>query len=336
MPLPTVALGPRLDVVKIGYGAMSLAGAYGRISDAEAQALLGGLIDEGVDFIDTANIYGDGRSEELISGLLRTRRDEVTLASKVGIVPGGGVGQRGISGDPAYIRDQLEGSLRRLGTDHLDLYYQHRIDPDIPIEETVGAFAELVQEGKILHVGLSEATAEEIRRAHAVHPIAAVQSEWSVFSRDVEEYVVPTLVELGIGFVSYASVGRGMFGTGFDPANIGEDDVRTRFPRFFPENLPHNVELARTVTEVAARHDAAPEQVALAWLFAQGERLGVELATIPGTRTVEHLRRNLGALDLELTAADLAELDALAERVHGSRTTNPIQVSGGREGLIAV
>ena len=331
---PLVSLGSQLRVTRIGYGAMSLAGAYGEIDDAAAVELLGSLIGEGVTFIDTANVYGAGRSEELVGRFLKDHRDEVTVATKVGIVAGGGVGLRGIRGDRAYIHEQVEHSLRRLGTDRIDLYYQHRIDPDVPIEETVGALAELVQAGKVLNIGLSEATGEELRRAHAVHPIAAVQSEWSLLSRDVEAHVVPVAAELGIGFVSYASVGRGLFGTGFDPAGLAPTDGRHRFPRFFPENLPANVELARDVATVARRHGVSTEEVALAWLFAKGEEFGVQLNTIPGTRSLAHLRSNLHSLELVLTPADIAELDALADRVRGARSPAPHQVSGGREGLI--
>ncbi|GAA3676045.1 aldo/keto reductase [Arthrobacter ginkgonis] len=329
-----VGLGTQLRVPKIGYGAMSLAGAYGGIDDASALELLNALIGEGVTFIDTANVYGDGRSEELVGRFLKAHRDEVTVATKVGIVAGGGVGQRGIRGDREYIHEQVEHSLRRLGTDRIDLYYQHRIDPDVPIEETVGALAELVQAGKVLNIGLSEATGEELRRAHAVHPIAAVQSEWSVLSRDVEAHVVPVAAELGIGFVSYASVGRGLFGTGFDPAALAAGDGRHRFPRFFPENLQANIELAKEVAEVAGRHGVSTEEVALAWLFAKGEEFGVQLNTIPGTRTLAHLRSNLRSLELVLTPADIARLDTLADRVRGARSPAPHQVSGGREGLI--
>jgi aryl-alcohol dehydrogenase-like predicted oxidoreductase len=329
-----ISLGSQLRVPKIGYGAMSLAGAYGRIDDAAALELLEALIGEGVTFIDTANVYGEGRSEELVGRFLKAHRDEVTVATKVGIVAGGGVGRRGIRGDREYIHEQVEHSLRRLGTDRIDLYYQHRIDPEVPVEETVGALAELVQAGKVLNVGLSEATGEELRRAHAVHPIAAVQSEWSLLSRDVEAHVVPTAAELGIGFVSYASVGRGLFGTGFDPAALAPQDGRHRFPRFFPENLPANIELAGDVAEVARRHGASTEEVALAWLFAKGEEFGVQLNTIPGTRSLAHLRSNLRSLELVLTAADIARLDTLADRVRGARSPAPHQVSGGREGLI--
>lgn len=336
MALPTVSLGPDLNVVKIGYGAMSLAGAYGQIGETDAVDLLHAVLAEGVTFIDTANVYGDGRSEELVGQLLKGHRDEITLATKVGIVKGEGVGRRRIRGDREHIREQVEHSLRRLGTDRIDLYYQHRIDPDVPVEETVGAFAELIQEGKILSIGLSEPTGEELRRAHAVHPIAAVQSEWSVFSRDVERYVVPAAAELNVGFVSYASVGRGIFGTGFDPRALAADDNRGRFPRFFPENLPHNLLLTRRIARVAQRHGVSTEEVALAWLFAKGESYGVQVNTIPGTRSIEHLRSNLRSLDLRLDDPDIAELDALAAEVQGVRSPNPGQVSGGREGLIPV
>lgn len=336
MAQPEVKLGENLSVVKIGYGAMSLAGAYGEIDDDAAAKLLDAVLDEGVNFIDTANVYGDGRSEELVGRFLQKHRDEVVLATKVGIVKGQGVGQRGIRGDREYIREQVEKSLQRLGTDRIDLYYQHRIDPNVPVEETVGAFAELVEEGKILNIGLSEATGEELRRAQATHPIAAVQSEWSIFSRDVEQYVVPAVAELGIGFVSYASVGRGLFGSGFNPRVSAEGDSRGRFPRFNEENLSHNLGLVETISAVAQKYGVKTEQVAISWLFAKGDRFGVQINTIPGTRSVDHLRSNLGSLELQLEQEDIALLDTLAEQVKGSRSPSPGQVSGGREGLIPV
>lgn len=329
-----IALGQNLSVDAIGYGAMSIGNAYGHIDEEDALTLLHDIVDTGITFFDTANIYGDGRSEELIGRFLRDRRDDVVLATKVGIVRGGGVGQRGIRGDRAYIREQLELSLRRLGTDHVDLYYQHRVDPEIPIEDTVGAFAELVEEGKILNVGLSEATGEEIRRAHAVHPIAAVQSEWSLFSRDVEVHVIPACVELGVGFVSFASVGRGMLASGFDPTAIGEGDVRRNFPRFDSGTLTANLKLVAEIDPIAERHGVPREAIALAWLFERAAELGLDHTTIPGTRFLDHLRSNLLAFDVTLEADDRTVLDGLADRVHGARTRDPRWVSGGREGLL--
>ncbi|MCW4384962.1 aldo/keto reductase [Salinibacterium sp. SYSU T00001] len=322
----------RLDPV--GYGAMSLGGAYGPIDEASAQHLLAAVLDAGVSHIDTANIYGDGSSEEIIGRFLRGRdREQVFLASKTGLSMGAGVGSRTISGRRETILANIDDSLRRLGTDHLDLYYQHRVDPEVPIEDTVGAFAELVQAGKVRHIGLSEATGEELRRAHAVHPIAAVQSEWSIVSRDIEVHVVPTAVELGIAVVPYSSVSRGLLTDSFD-ADAAAHDMRKAFPRFHPENLPANIALAREVRSVARRLGRATEEVAIAWLLAKGRSFGATVSVIPGTRSPEHLASNLRAATLELGPDDLATLDSISARVRGARSGSPQWVSGGREGLL--
>lgn len=331
----TNTLKPRLEVGPLGYGAMSLSSAYGEIDDDAALAVLAAAVDSGITFIDTANIYGDGRSESIIGRFIAARgREGITLASKTGITRGAGVGGRGIRGDGEYIREQVELSLQRLGTDHLDLYYQHRIDPQVPVEDTVGALAELVQQGKVRQIGLSEATGDELRRADAVHPIAAIQSEWSLFSRDVEVHVIPAAAQLGITFVAFSPLSRALLTDGFDPAAIGEGDIRRAFPRFSAENLPANVGLAREVTEVARRHDARTEEVALAWIEAKGRQLGVHASSIPGTRSIEHLRRNALSARVQLTDDDIRLLDTLAARVLGARAADPQWVSGGREGLI--
>ncbi|WP_403023661.1 aldo/keto reductase [Salinibacterium sp. GXW1014] len=327
-------MSPALHLNPVGYGAMSLGGSYGPIDEASAQRLLAAVVDAGVRHLDTANIYGDGSSEEIIGRFLHGRpRDAVFLASKTGLSMGAGVGTRSISGRPETIRANIDESLSRLGVDHLDLYYQHRIDPGVPVEETVGAFAELVAAGKIHHIGLSEATGDELRRAHAVHPIAAVQSEWSILSRDVEVHVVPTAAELGITVVPYSPVSRGLLTDAFD-ADVAAHDMRKAFPRFRPENLPHNRALAEEVRAVARRLGAATEQVAIAWLLAKAREFGASVSVIPGTRSIEHLRSNLGAGSLELSADDLAVLDGIAARVAGARTATPSWVSGGREGLL--
>ncbi|WP_240792302.1 MULTISPECIES: aldo/keto reductase [unclassified Salinibacterium] len=323
-----------IDLDPVGYGAMSLGGSYGAIDEASAQRLLASVVESGVRHLDTANIYGDGASEESIGRFLRgRRRDEVFLASKTGLSMGAGVGTRSISGRPETIRANIDDSLRRLGVEHLDLYYQHRIDPEVPVEETVGAFAELVKAGKIRHVGLSEATGDELRRAHAVHPIAAVQSEWSILSRDVEVHVVPTAAELGIAVVPYSPVSRGLLTDGFD-ADAAAHDMRQAFPRFRPGNLPRNQAVAEEVRVVARRVGAATEQVAIAWLLAKARGFGASVSVIPGTRSIEHLRSNLGATEVELAGDDMAALETIAERVAGARTATPSWVSGGREGLL--
>ncbi|MBY0688083.1 aldo/keto reductase [Microbacterium marinilacus] len=310
---------------------MSLSDVYGPVGDDEALRTLTHAVDSGVTFVDTANIYGRGRSEEIISRLLRTRRDEVQLASKFGILAGGGIGRRGIRGDRAYVREQIELSLARLGTDRLDLYYQHRVDPEVPIEDTVGALSELVAEGKILHIGLSEATGDELRRAARVHPIAAVQTEWSIISRDVEAHVVPAARELGIGFVPYSPLGRQWLTGLFDPDALTESEGRPRFPRFAPDALAANRPVLDEVLRVAAEAGVSAAQVSLAWLYDKGRALGLPVVPIPGTRSPARVAENLAAVDVELSADHVARLDALAARVAGHRSFEPTWVSSGRE-----
>ena len=330
--VPTVALGDGLVVSAQGYGGMSLTDVYGPVTDDDALRTLTHAVDSGATFVDTANIYGGGRSETIIARLLRTRREEVQLASKFGIVAAGGIGKREINGRPEYVREQIDGSLRRLGTDHLDLYYQHRPDPKVPIEETVGAMSELVTAGKVLHLGLSEATGQEVRRANAVHPIAAVQSEWSIVSRDVERFVIPTLVELGIGFVPYSPVSRALLTGAFDAEAMRPDDGRHSFPRFAPDAVAANAPLVDELREIAQQMRATPAQVALAWLYAHADRSGLAISPIPGTRFVDRVTENLGALDVTLPDEALAALDTFAARVTGGRSFNPSWVSEGREG----
>lgn len=331
---PSVQLGPDLTADALGYGAMSIAGTYGNIGEAESLRLLEDVRERGVTFIDTANLYGNGLSEQILGTFLAGRREEFTIATKVGIVPGGGVGKRTARGDAAYIKEQIDLSLQRLGTDYVDLYYLHRVDPNVPVEESAGALGELVQAGKVRTIGLSEATAEEIRRAHAVHPLAAVQSEWSVFARDVERYVLPTLAELGIGFVAYSPVGRGLLTDRFSPDQIGEGDTRLAFPWFTAENLPHNDALAGRLREQAARLGVPAAALSLAWLYAKAGSLGVALSTIPGTRYTDHFDELLTGLTAELDAEASSVLDGLAAEVRGDRSFDPCWVSGGREGLI--
>ena len=326
-----IELGDGLRVSRQGYGAMSLSDVYGPVTDDQALRTLTHAVDSGVTFIDTANLYGLGRSETIISRLVATRRDEVQLASKFGIVPGGGIGKRSVRGDRAYLREQIELSLGRLGTDHLDLYYQHRVDPNVPIEDTVGALAELVQEGKILHIGLSEATGAEIRRAHAVHPVAAVQTEWSIISRDVEAHVLPAVKDLGIGFVPYSPLSRQWLTGAYDPTTITESDGRPKFPRFAPDNLAANQPVLDEVISVAAEAGVTPAQLSLAWLHEKGRALGIPVVPIPGTRSPERVDENVAALGVALSSEHVARLDALAARVQGGRSFDPTWVSQGRE-----
>lgn len=317
-----IRLGDDLTVSALGYGAMSLSDVYGPVDDETALATLTHAVDRGLTFVDTANIYGAGRSERIISRLVATRRDDITLATKFGI-DGGRIGQRGIRGDAAYVHEQIDASLQRLGTDHVDLYYQHRVDPNVPIEETVGAMAELVAAGKVRHLGLSEATADEIRRAHAVHPIAAVQTEWSVVSRDVELSVVPTVAELGIGFVPYSPLSRAWLTDGFAADQIGEGDGRPKFPRFTPENLATNAPLRADYLAIADRQGLTGAQLALAWLYTRAEAVGVPLAPIPGSRFTAHVDEWIPAVSTRLDADAMRELDDIADRIAGNRSFDP-------------
>ncbi|MBZ4485729.1 aldo/keto reductase [Microbacterium sp. cx-55] len=320
--IDSIRLGDDLVVSALGYGAMSLSDVYGPVDDETALATLTHAVDRGLTFVDTANIYGAGRSERTISRLIATRRDDIVLATKFGI-DGGRIGRRGIRGDAAYVHEQIDASLQRLGTDHVDLYYQHRVDPNVPIEETVGAMAELVAAGKVRHLGLSEATADEIRRAHAVHPIAAVQTEWSVVSRDVELSVVPTVAELGIGFVPYSPLSRAWLTDGFAPEQIGDGDGRPKFPRFLPENLAANAPLRADYLSIAARHDLTGAQLALAWLYTRADAIGVSIAPIPGSRFASHVDEWIPAVAVRLDAAAMQELDGVAGRIAGNRSFDP-------------
>lgn len=319
MSLPPVTLGDGLTVSALGYGGMSLSDIYGAVDDETALATLTHAVDAGLTFVDTANIYGQGRSERTISRLLATRRDDVVLATKFGIA-GGTVGARGIRGDAAYVREQIDLSLARLGTDHVDLYYQHRVDPEVPIEDTVGAMSELVTAGKVRHLGLSEATADELRRAHAVHPIAAVQTEWSVVSRDVELSVIPAAAELGVGFVPYSPLSRGWLSDTFSPEQIGPGDGRPRFPRFAPENLSANAELRREYLDIARAQNLTCVQLALAWLFTRAAPAGVAIAPIPGSRFAAHVDEWITGAATRLDDTVMAQLEPFATRIHGNRS----------------
>jgi aryl-alcohol dehydrogenase-like predicted oxidoreductase len=335
--VPTVTLGDELTVSAIGFGAMALTPVYGEVNDTESLATLHHCIDIGVTFIDTANVYGGGTNEKLISKLLADRRDEVTLATKFAIV--GNPTDRAAGapltarGDAGYVRQCIDESLQRLQTDVVDLYYMHRRDVNVPIEETVGAMAELVAAGKVRHLGLSEVTADELRAAVAVHPIAAVQSEWSIWSRDVESNVVPTAVELSVGFVPYSPLGRGFLtGTVRSAADLSSPtDFRRKMPRFSAGALDANLAVVEVVKSVATQQDATPAQVALAWLRYRADALGVASAPIPGTRRAARVEENLGSLSVMLNPDQLDTLDAAAAAVSGNRFADMTWVSGGRE-----
>ncbi len=304
-----VTLGS-LDVGRIGLGCMGMSAAYtgAGSDDAESIRTIHRALDAGVTLIDTAEIYGPFTNEELVGRAIQGRRDEVVLATKFGFVSHAGGGPGHLDSSPANIRTAIEGSLSRLGTDHVDLYYQHRVDPTTPIEDTVGALAELVAEGKVRHVGLSEAWVETIRHAHAVHPVTALQSEYSLWTRDPEDEVFPVLRELGIGFVPYSPLGRGFLtGAVRTIDDLADDDSRRNNPRFIGENFERNLRIADEVVDVAHEVDATPAQVALAWILARGDHL----APIPGTKRVSRLEENVAADDVVLTPEQIARLDAL-------------------------
>ena len=299
-----------LEVARIGLGAMGMSTAYtgAGSDDAESIRTVQRALDLGVTLIDTAEIYGPFVNEELIGRAIKGRRDEVVLATKFGLVSHAGAGPWNLDSSPANVRVALEGSLRRLGTDHVDLYYQHRVDPHTPIEETVGLLAELVAEGKIRHLGLSEAGPDTIRRAHAVHPITALQSEYSLWTRDPEPTVLPLLRELGIGLVAYSPLGRGFLtGEIRSTADFAEDDSRKSNPRFTGENFERNLRAVDEVKVIAAEVGATPAQVALAWVLAQG----ADVAPIPGTKRVVRLEENVAADAVQLTSEQIDQLTGL-------------------------
>jgi aryl-alcohol dehydrogenase-like predicted oxidoreductase len=331
----TTKLNNGLTVSAIGFGAGALA-VYGDVDDAEALATLNRCLDLGVTFIDTADVYGGGGNERLIAKLLADRRDEVTLATKFGIADNPAslaAGRRAVRGDAAYVRQCIDESLARLQTDVIDLYYLHRRDLTVPIEETVGAMAELVRAGKVRHLGLCEVTGDELRAAVAVHPIAAVQSEWSIWSRDVESRVVPTAAELGVGFVPYSPLGRGFLtGTIRSATDLSSPtDFRRTMPRFADDALEANLAVVEVVRSVAAEQPATPAQVALAWLRHRAEALGVASVPIPGTRRASRVEENLGSLSVTLTPTQLTALNAAGAAVAGNRAGDLNSVSAGRE-----
>jgi aryl-alcohol dehydrogenase-like predicted oxidoreductase len=304
-----------LKVARIGLGAMGMSGSYGAVADeAESIRTIHRALDLGVTLLDTAEVYGPYHNEELVGRAIAGRRDQVVLATKFGFISHTGREQGSLDSSPASIRIAVEGSLTRLGTDHIDLYYQHRVDPSTPIEDTVGALAELVAEGKIRHIGLSEAGVGTIRRAHAVHPITALQSEYSLWTRDPEEEVLPVLRGLGIGFVPYSPLGRGFLtGQVPSPDDLEEGDFRRSNPRFEGGNFEHNLRVADEVRQIAAEVGATPAQVALAWLLAQGDGI----VPIPGTTRVSRLEENVGADSVQLTTEQLAKLSQITPPAGG-------------------
>ncbi len=303
--LPSRTLGsPGIAVSAIGLGCMSLSGVYGASGDDDGIALIRDAIDRGVTFLDTSDAYGAGHNETLVGKAITGRRSEVVLATKFGNL--GGRGGKFADGRPEFVAASCEASLKRLGVDVIDLYYQHRIDPAVPIEDTVGAMARLLQQGKVRALGLSEASPKTIRRAHAVHPIAAVQNEFSLLYRAEGEETLRTTRELKIGFVAYSPLGRGLLtGVVEDPNTMAETDARRRHPRFAAENIATNLKLVERIKAIAARKDCTPGQLVLAWLLAQGDNI----VPIPGTKRTARLNENVGALAVSLSAADLADIE---------------------------
>jgi aryl-alcohol dehydrogenase-like predicted oxidoreductase len=316
--MQTRKLGPDLVVSSIGLGCMGMSEFYGEGDDAESMNVIHRAIDLGVTFFDTADMYGVGRNETLLGKALKVKRDGVVVATKFGNVRGPNGERLGINGRPDYVKKACDDSLTRLGIEVIDLYYQHRVDPNVPIEDTVGAMSRLVEAGKVRYLGLSEAAPATIRKAHATHPIAALQTEYSLWSREPEEEILPTLRELGIGFVPYSPLGRGFLTGRFKtPDDLPDGDFRKGSPRFTGENFTKNLKLVEIVEALAKRKGATASQLALAWVLAQGS----DVAPIPGTKRVRYLEENADAVHVELSPDDLGELDEAfgAEAVAGTR-----------------
>lgn len=310
-PFPRRTLGIRGPTVSaIGLGCMGMSDFYGEADQQTNLAVLNHAIDIGVNFLDTADMYGVGRNEQLLAQVLKARRNEVVLATKFGNVRAANGDMLGVDGRPEYVASACDASLARLGVEHIDLYYQHRVDPNVPIEDTIGAMARLVQAGKVIHLGLSEASSETIRRAATVHPIAALQSEYSLWTRDVEAKVLPTCRELGIGFVAYSPLGRGFLtGAIKSTEQLASDDWRRRNPRFEGENFDQNQRLVRAVEQLAAQRQCTPAQLAIAWLLHQGD----DIVPIPGTRRIARLDENAAAVRIRLLQDDLARIESVLD-----------------------
>jgi aryl-alcohol dehydrogenase-like predicted oxidoreductase len=310
--MTTRTLGPdKLTVSALGLGCMGMSEFYGPTDDAESIRVIRRALDLGCFFLDTADMYGPFVNEVLVGKAIAGRRDEVVVATKFGNERRPDGSRVGVNGKPDYVRAACDASLERLGVEVIDLYYQHRVDKTVPIEDTVGAMKELVEAGKVRHLGLSEASPTTIRRAHAVHPITALQTEYSVWTRDPEDDVLPTVRELGIGFVAYSPLGRGFLtGEIKSPDDFADDDFRKRAPRFQGENFQRNLDLVQQIRDIAIAKNCTPGQLAIAWLLAQGD----DIVPIPGTKRLRYLEENLGAVDVHLSDDDLARIDAVAPK----------------------
>ncbi|MFF7211335.1 aldo/keto reductase [Streptomyces sp. NPDC008238] len=333
-PIAEVTLGtdgPRVGAQ--GLGCMGMSEFYGPTDEAAARATLDAALDLGVTLLDTADVYGLGANEEFLAPFVREHRDEITLATKFGMErKADDLRYRAVRNDPEYVRQAVEGSLRRLGVEVIDLYYMHRRDPAVPLADSVGAMAELVRAGKVRYLGLSEVTGAELREAHAVHPITAVQSEWSLFSRDVEVSLTGAAVELGVALVPYSPLGRGFLTGSFqDASELTADDFRQSQPRFLGENAKRNLDLLEPLREIAGAHGATPAQIALAWVQQRAQVHGLTVVPIPGTRKAGRLRENAAATRIVLDAAELGRLEPIAGQVAGDRYPDMSSTSAARE-----